>query len=156
MARLQGGFTSYDDNGVSYNHGWVFNGTIERLEFGNTMDQHPITYSFSTGAKPASTSMMHVTDIRYIKFICKNIQTSGILQLFHFGDHTTTPTLIWAVNPFKAGYDIFRKGLSVALKYAFHRFRFVISTTDVPIGFEPISISLLPKFDRFDVGRNEE
>jgi hypothetical protein len=156
MARLQAGMTAYDDNGVSYTYGFEANGEIERLEFGNTMNQHPIVYSFSTGAKPASTSMMHVTDLRYIKIICKNINTTGILNLYHYGDHNITPTHLWSVRPFKTGVDIFRKGISQALKFAFHRFRLVISTTDAPIGFEPISISLLPKFDRYDTGRNEE
>jgi hypothetical protein len=150
------GLTVHDDNGVSYCYIFGTDGTMYITESGNTFDGVPITYSFKTSDKPSSTSMLHVTNLEYVKFISKNINTAGTLNLYHYADQDTTPTTVWSTVPYETGKRIFRKGIGTTIKSAFHQFRMSISTNDVPMGFEPIALSLLTKFDRYDKGRVNE
>jgi hypothetical protein len=79
-----------------------------------------------------------------------------MLQCWYYADHTLTPELLWEVNPYDSTVRIFKKGLSLAKKAVFHQFKFVMTTNDISIGFEPLALSLFTKADHKDIGYLKE
>jgi hypothetical protein len=144
------GVSVIDQVGLSYVYGSDINGLLHRYDYGNTFDGQEITYSFRTPDKPASTSMFDVTNVRHIKMIMKSFNTTGKVLIEHFGDQNNTATTIDLISPYNANARVFRFIRNVSLKNVFHSIRCSISTSDVPIGFEPLSLSYLYKLDRYD------
>jgi hypothetical protein len=144
------GQSAWSKYGVPYTYGFDNYGHYELLENGNTMDGPPINYKFRIADKPLQESMAFVGQLHYVKFECKSFPTSGVLTVTHYGDQNNTGEIIATYNPNDPTKRVFRRIMSFSKKHTFHSLEFSISTSDVPIGLEPIALSYLHKFDRYD------
>ncbi len=144
---LQCGLSVTDTAGAHYSYGCTDTGFLERLENGTafTGDGSSITYTMEIGDIMPAGFPMYDTTIRHLRLntVAKET-TSNSITVTHYADMNNTGNDV-VLEASRAGYRVASPVQSVGgykwPKAAFHRLKFVISTDDETIGFEPLWIS---------------
>lgn len=142
---LQCGTSVRDTNGAFYSYGCKDTGFLLRLENGTSFDGTAIQYVLELGDVIFSRNPMFASTVRYLRMLMKAKEiTSNSITVTHYADTKTTGVDI-TMSMSKSGYRLANPGISVGgykwPKAIFHRLRFVVSTDDESIGFEPLLIS---------------
>ncbi len=146
--KLLCGFSAQDTRGNKYVYGGTADGHIERLEYGTAFDGNNIVHTLETGDIALSKSMMLESDVRYLKLagVAKSI-TNATVGITIYRNTETAGITVPAQAMTSPGARLFgvvpdgglrSLGANTALT---HRFKFVVSTNNEIIGFEPLVIS---------------
>lgn len=149
---LRIGIPVKDTNGNPYVYGAIGTGYLERLEYGNTFDSGDIVSTVHFADKPLYNSMLYETRLRKIKlaFLSKTT-TANDLAITHYADTNTTGTTVVAMDPTSATNRLRQIVRSVSLDATLHSLKFIMTTNDETIGFEPLYVSMFYHLLREDI-----
>ena len=148
---LQLGCSVQDTHGNTYCYGFGSDGFIYRLENGTTFNSTGIAHSVVFGDIAVAGSTWIITKVRNVKLhaVSKTI-TANDITLQHWADGSATPTS-FTMDAKRTGYRITASKKSENITDAvFHRFGLSITTTDEPVGFEPIIFAIMHEVVRED------
>ena len=140
------GIEVQDTNGANYVYGFIDTGYAERLEYGNTFDGTAIPFTMHTGDMAihgGNVSLETTPQYSALIAVAKTV-TTGTVAVSHYGDGATAANETWYITPTASGKrlvaDVEHKTLG---RYIFHSWKFVISTSDETVGFEPLYFYVL-------------
>ena len=121
-----------------------------RLENGTTFDGDDMTFTLWTGAyAPREGSIMYNTKPIRHKIVMKSkATTTNTVAITHYLDRKATGTSYTAADPTNSGFsiaDVLQDGNLIYNPGVFHSFKYVMTTNDETVGFEPIATG--HKFD---------
>jgi hypothetical protein len=169
-------FNVIDSNGYQYVYGGLDNGYMMRLEYGNSWDGTGIVQKLVTGDFWPSENIWHVTLIKDIKLVAKQISEDHAVQILYQADTSSEEgaSYIWRDNttyswrdntsyewrsPSLATLDIsqgtsarlLRKTVNQNLTSWSHAVGFQVTTDDTNKGFQPIGWGI-----RYEVIRDDD
>jgi hypothetical protein len=132
---LQAGFSVRDTTGNYYTYGLTDEGDMLRLENGTTFDGDNMTFTLWTGAwTPVEGSIMWNTKpIRHKLLMKSKANTTNTVAITHYLDRKTTGTSLTVADLLQEGNVIYTPGI-------FHSFKYVMTTNNETVGFEPLAI----------------
>jgi hypothetical protein len=143
---LQVGIEVQDTYGSNYVYGFIDTGYAERLEYGNDFDGTAIEATMHLGDMAIHGGNVSLeTTPQYSGLIAvANTVTTNTIAVSHYGDGATTANETWTITPTASGkrvvVDVNHKTLG---RYIFHSWKFVISTSDETVCFEPLYFYVL-------------
>lgn len=151
---LQAGVPVSDSLGNRYTYGAVKDGGhVERLEHGTDMDGAAIAHTMWLSDKALAPSIMYESELTRVKLLAKCNASTGTVTARHYlnGDPTGT-AMGTAFTQNVSGKRIYQRkiGTLAALKGDLHSLKFMVSTNDVPCGFEPLAVGLIAATIRQD------
>jgi hypothetical protein len=142
---LQSCFSVRDTTGNYYTYGLTDEGDMLRLENGTTFDGDNMTFTLWTGAwTPVEGSIMYNTKpIRHKLLMKSKASTTSTVAITHYLDRKTTGTSLTVADPTNANFaiaDVLQEGNVIYVPGIFHSFKYVITTNNETVGFEPLAI----------------
>lgn len=143
---LRIGISVRDTKGNKYTYGSTDTGYLERLEYGNTFDNNNIISKFRTPDIPI-TGWAEESLIRKVSLISKTKAiTNNKVSITHYGDVSNTSTSIGSFSVTDANKRVIRSMVSISTApYTSHSFECSMTTSNEPIGFEPIGLEIFYK-----------
>jgi hypothetical protein len=143
---LQLGIEVQDTYGSNYVYGFIDTGYAERLEYGNTFDGTAIEHTLHFGDIAIHSGNVSVeTSPQYTGMVmASKTSTTNTVAISHYGDGATVANETWNASPINSG-----KRLALTVKhltqgrFVFHSWKFVISTSNETVGFEPLYVYVL-------------
>lgn len=140
------GISVRDTKGNKYTYGSIDAGCLERLEYGDTFDGNNIISKFRTPDIPIA-GWEEETLIRKVSLLSKTkAVTTNKVSITHYGDVSNTNTSIGSFGVTDAAKRVLRSMVSINTgPYTFHSFECSMTTSNEPIGFEPIGLHIFYK-----------
>jgi hypothetical protein len=146
MSQLHCGIEVQDVNGVNYVYGFIGSGYAMLLETSNSFDGVAIPFTMHLGDMAIHGGNISLeTTVKYTGLIAvaKTI-TTGSIAVTYYGDGSTSAKSSWTVSPNCTGNRIMTGVEHRTLgRYIFHSWKFVASTDDEIVGFEPLYFYVL-------------
>ncbi len=155
--RLYGVFNALDSNGVACLYGYGNSGYVWKLDSGNTFDGDAIDQSIWMADIAEERNYISVeTFTRQFKLAQKaKLNTANSVTITHYGDTKTAGNVVETYSPQASGRRLNDRVISKRMgPHVFHSWRMTLSTTDEPMGFEPLMVSVLYEPVRQDTRGN--
>lgn len=143
---LQVGIEVQDTSGINYDYGFIDTGYCERLEYGNTFDGAAISSTMQLGDMAihgGNVSLETTPQYSGLIAVAKTV-TSNTVAVSHYGNGSSTANETWTITPTASGkriiIDVEHRELG---RYIFHSWKFVMSTSDEAVCFEPLYFYVL-------------
>lgn len=134
-----------DTDGNYYNYGFIDTGFMERLEYGTTFDGNDIVHAFQTGDMVLDQNDFTMeTQVERIQLItvAKTV-TSNDITYTHYVD-TESVGVNYTMSPTATGKRVANIVTPINSKVGtFHGGKFVMTTDDETIGFEPLALAYI-------------
>lgn len=137
---LQCGVEVVDTDGNPYSYGFIDTGYMERLEYGNTFDGTAITSTLHFGDFPLD-DLAYETLIGTVKLLTLAKTTTSNSVTCTLYEDTATSGVDKTMSPAKSGYHLADPYFDEQITgNPFHSLKFVMSTNNETIGFEPLAV----------------
>lgn len=150
---LQGGASVRDTYGNIYLYGWDSSGYMQRLDNGTDFDGQNISYTMHFCDKPFYDSIMYETVLDKLKLVAvKKSTTSSTVAVTHYSEAASSASsqAITAIALSGSNRIISGERTLELPPSVFHSLKFVLSTNNENIGFEPLALSLFVRLLRPD------
>lgn len=137
---IQCGVEVVDTSGNPYSYGFIDTGYMERLEYGTTFDGTAITSTLHFGDFPLD-DLAYETLIETVKLLAVAKTTTSNSVTCTLYEDTATSGVDKTMSPAKSGYHLADPYFDEQLTgNPFHSLKFVMSTNNETIGFEPLAV----------------
>jgi hypothetical protein len=141
---LMCGTSVNDTSGAHYSYGCTDDGFMERIENGTDFDGNNIVYTMEFGDIMPANNPMYNTVLRHLRMSAIAKTTAADTTVTHYADMNDTGNTV-TLSTIKSGYRVANPVKSIGShkfpEAGFHRLKFVTTTNDETIGFEPLWIS---------------
>jgi hypothetical protein len=147
--QLQTGFKVTDAYGNNYNYGTLDTGYAERLEYGNSFDTDNIIHTVQFGDVVLADNPLFETRAQYsnLAMVAKST-TTNLVSYTHYVDTSLTGTTI-TMTPVASGKRISNVVANInSVPGVFHSPKFVMTTNNETVGFEPLYAGYFFKVER--------